>query len=314
MNVRIIARLDIKGPTLVKGVQLEGLRVLGTPEQFARHYYETGADELLYMDIVASLYQRNSLLDIIHRTSREIFIPLTVGGGLRTLDDIRVVLNAGADKVALNTAAVTRPEFIREASARFGSSTIVVSIEAKRRPDGRYEAYTDCGRERTGFEVFDWAERAQGLGAGEIMITSIDREGTGQGLDIELTRGVATRVTIPVIACGGAGRAEHVRDAIADGRADAVAVASLIHYDFLRCERGAEDDAHGREDRLGGHSTRRFSRIQDVSVPALKRHLNGCGIGCRFEASESRSYDEKQTTSSDRRLRDGQLVECAVCL
>jgi cyclase len=168
MNVRIIPRLDIKGPNLVKGIHLEGLRVLGKPERFARHYYENGADELLYMDVVASLYQRNNLLDIVTRTSREIFIPLTVGGGIRTLDDINQVLRAGADKVSLNTAAVANPSFIKEAAQRFGSSTIVVSIEAIRQYDGHYEAYTDNGRESTGLDAIEWAKRVVDLGAGEI--------------------------------------------------------------------------------------------------------------------------------------------------
>ena len=154
MNIRIIPRLDIKGPNLVKGIHLEGLRVLGKPERFARYYYEHGADELIYMDVVASLYGRNSLLNIVERTSKEIFIPLTVGGGLRTIDYIRAVLRAGADKVSLNTAAIARPELIQEAAKRFGSSTIVVSIEAKKRPDGSYECYTDNGRVRTGVNAF----------------------------------------------------------------------------------------------------------------------------------------------------------------
>src|SRR5712691_717483 len=188
MNIRIIPRLDIKGPNLVKGIHLEGLRVLGKPEQFAKLYYEQGADELLYMDVVASLYQRNSLLDIVSRTSKELFIPLTVGGGLRSLDDIRAALKAGADKVALNTAAIRRPEFVREAAERFGSSTIIVSIEAIRRTDGTYEAYTDNGRERTGVDALQWAQQAATLGAGEILVTSIDREGTGKGFDMELVR------------------------------------------------------------------------------------------------------------------------------
>src|SRR3990167_10395123 len=152
-NVRIIPRLDIKGPNLVKGVHLEGLRVLGKPERFARYYYENGADELIYMDVVASLYGRNSLLHIIEKTSKEIFIPLTVGGGLRSIGDIRTVLRAGADKVSLNTAAVKNPEIISEAANKFGSSTILVSIEAKKQPDGSYEVYTDNGRERTGVNV-----------------------------------------------------------------------------------------------------------------------------------------------------------------
>ena len=229
MPVRIIPRLDIKGPNLVKGIQLEGLRVLGRPEVFARRYYETGADELLYMDVVATLYERNSLHDIIERTSREIFIPLTVGGGLRSLDDIHDVLRAGADKVALNTAAIRRPALIDEAARRFGSSTIVISIEAQRRPDGTYEAYTDNGRERTGIDVFDWAKQAADRGAGEIMITSVDGEGTGAGYDVALTRRVSQSVTVPVLACGGAGSPDHVREIITQGRADAVALASLLH-------------------------------------------------------------------------------------
>jgi cyclase len=173
---------------------LEGLRVLGKPEQFARHYYETGADELLYIDVVASLYGRNSLLAIIERTATEIFIPLTVGGGLRTVDDIRSVLRAGADKVSINTAAIKRPELIREAATAFGSSTVVVSIEAIKKSDGTYECYTDYGRERTGVDAFEGANRAAELGADELFVTSIDREGTGKGFDLELTRRISESV------------------------------------------------------------------------------------------------------------------------
>jgi len=181
-NLRIIPRLDIKGQNLVKGIHLEGLRVLGKPERFARYYYEQGADELLYVDIVASLYGRNNLLAIIERTAREIFIPLTVGGGLRSIEDIRNALRAGADKVAINTAAVRCPGFLREAAQKFGSSTVVLSIEAIKQPSGNYEAYTDNGRERAGLDVFEWAMRGVELGAGEILVTSVDREGTGLGL------------------------------------------------------------------------------------------------------------------------------------
>lgn len=268
MNLRIIPRLDIKGATLVKGVHLEGLRVLGSPEAFARSYYEEGADELLYMDIVASLYERNSLLDIVERTSREIFIPLTVGGGLRTLDDIKAALRAGADKVALNTAVVRDPELIRAASRRFGSSTIVVSIEAKKRPDGRYEAYTDCGRERTGLDAVAWAHRAAELGAGEILVTSIDTEGTGAGFDLELTAEIAAQLPIPVIAGGGAGTVEHVAAVATEGRADAVCVAALLHYDLVR--------------RLPDASAAKgSSRIQAVSLPQLKAGLQARSIPCR---------------------------------
>lgn len=278
-NIRLVARLDIKGPNLVKGIHLEGLRVLGKPERFARLYYEQGADELLYMDVVASLYQRNSLLDFINRTSKEIFIPLTVGGGLRTLDDIRAALRAGADKVSLNTAAINNPELVREASLRFGSSTIVVSIEAIRKPDGRYEAYTDSGRERTGIDAFEWAVRAAELGAGELLVTSIDREGTGKGFDLELTRLIAETVPIPVIACGGAGTVEHIYEIITRGRADAVCLASILHYNVLdRCDAGDFSEEGNIEYLKSG---KRFSKIRGADLSQLKDSLIHRGIACR---------------------------------
>jgi cyclase len=281
MNVRIIPRLDIKGPNLVKGIHLEGLRVLGKPENFARYYYEQGADELLYMDIVASLYQRNSLLEVVKRTSREIFIPLTVGGGLRSLDDIREALRCGADKVSLNTAAIRQPELISEAARRFGSSTIVVSIEAKRMPDGKYEAYVDNGRERTGVEVFGWAKRVAELGAGEIMITSIDQEGTGKGFDLELTQRVAQSVPIPVIACGGAGNVNHVSEVITDGMADAVSVASLLHYNFIKPKSISEGNGSTAYANGKTLSARSSSNINDLSLIDLKKRLTEHGISCR---------------------------------
>ncbi len=232
-TIRIIPRLDIKGPNLVKGIHLEGLRVLGKPEEFALHYYEQGADELIYQDTVASLYQRNSLVDIITRTASQIFIPLTVGGGLRTLQDIKNVLRAGADKVVINTAAVSNPDFIKQASIAFGSSTIAVAIEAIRHSDGSYLAYTDNGREHTGLEVLKWAKEVENLGAGEILLTSIDQEGTGNGFDEELTTLVSSNVSIPVIAHGGAGGPGHVVSVIENGMADAVAMASMFHYGVI---------------------------------------------------------------------------------
>lgn len=279
MNIRIIPRLDIKNPNLVKGVHLEGLRVLGKPEQFARHYYENGADELLYMDVVASLYERNSILDLIHRTSSEIFIPLAVGGGLRTVEDIRDALKSGADKVVINTAAIRRPEFIRESSRKFGSSTIVISIEAKRRPDGSYEPYTDNGRERTKRDAMEWAEEAVALGAGELMITSIDREGTGRGYDLELTRQIAERVPVPVIACGGAGCVGHVQEVIQQGCADAVSLASILHYDFLNSQNQGHSTIGSKAHPLG--MTNRHSGIQPASLAAIKNHLEMAGIDGR---------------------------------
>lgn len=278
-NIRIIPRLDIKGPNLVKGIHLEGLRVLGKPEHFARYYYESGADELIYMDVVASLYGRNSLLGIIEKTAKEIFIPLTVGGGLRSIDDMRTVLRAGADKIALNTAAIKNPSLIREASKTFGSSTIVVSIEAMRQQDCRYIAYTDNGREYTGVDVFEWAIRVAELGAGEILLASIDREGAGLGYDLELTRRVADSVSIPVIACGGAGKLADIKDVILKGRADAVCLSSMIHYDFIKKHKIIADfSSEGNIEYL--KSGREFSKAESANLSEIKAYLIKEGIDC----------------------------------
>ncbi|MEZ5670410.1 MAG: imidazole glycerol phosphate synthase cyclase subunit [Alphaproteobacteria bacterium] len=227
---RIIARLDIKGANVIKGIHLEGLRVVGRPADLARGYYEQGVDEIIYMDTVASLYRRNNILDVVSEAARDIFVPLTVGGGIRSTDDIVAALRAGADKVALNTAAIARPALIREAAEALGSQCIVVSVEAKRRPDGRWEALTDNGRERTGVDVLDWVAEAERLGAGEILVTSVDMEGTRKGFDHALLRAVRERVGIPVIGCGGAGSADDVVAAVRDDGLDAVACASLFHY------------------------------------------------------------------------------------
>jgi imidazole glycerol-phosphate synthase subunit HisF len=226
---RVIARLDIKGPNLVKGIHLEGLRVMGDPAEHAVRYYHDGADELLYIDIVASLYGRNSLVDVVSRTASEIFVPLTVGGGIRKLEDVNMLLRAGADKVAINTAAVRRPELLTEAARSFGSQCIVASIEAGRRRDGGWEVYTDTGRERTGLDAVEWAHRAIDLGAGELLLTSINMEGTRKGFDLDLVQALGPKLGVPVIACGGAGSIDHVKQVL-DAGADAVAVASLLHY------------------------------------------------------------------------------------
>lgn len=279
--IRIIPRLDIKGPNLVKGIHLEGLRVLGKPEQFARYYYEMGADELLYMDVVASLYNRNSLHDIIRRTAKDIFIPLTVGGGLRTIEDIREVLRVGADKVSLNTTAIQNPRIIKEASRAFGSSTIVVSIEAIKQQNGAYLAFTDNGREYTGVDVLDWAKKIEELGAGEIIITSIDREGTGLGYDVELTKMVSESVSIPVIACGGAGNIEDVFDVISNGGADAVSMASILHYGLIKNNKvDLPDSSEGNIEFI--KSGRAFSKIKVSDIRSIKEHLGINGIKCRF--------------------------------
>ena len=229
-NVRLIARLDIKGPNLIKGVHLEGLRVIGDPQEYARRYYEQGADELIYMDIVASLYGRSKLTEIVRRAAHEVFVPMTVGGGVRSVDDVRDLLRAGADKVAINSAAVRRPELVTEVSRRFGSQCVVLSIEAKQQTPGHWEVYTDCGRERSGIDALQWARLGVQLGAGEILVTSIDREGTRKGFDLALVRSIADAVSVPVIASGGYGEPHHLLDVLRQGTADAVAVADALHY------------------------------------------------------------------------------------
>jgi cyclase len=279
--IRVIPRLDIKGPHVVKGIHLEGLRVLGVPEFFARRYYEEGADEILFMDAVASLYGRNSLLQLIEKVSQEIFIPLTVGGGIRTVEDVRAVLRVGADKVALNTAAVRQPHLIQEASQRFGSSTIVVAIDAIQKEDGRYEVFTDYGRESTGLDAVEWAIRAVALGAGELLVTSIDREGTGRGYDEGLILRVVESVPVPVIACGGAGKAVHLTDVVTKGKADAVAVASMLHYNL------ANRFPIEKPDKIEEGNTvfleeRRGSRVfPGTSLGEIKAELSREGIPCR---------------------------------
>lgn len=287
MNVRVIPRLDIKGPNLVKGVHMEGLRVLGKPEHYARYYYESGADELLYVDSVASLYGRQNLIEIIKRTARETFIPMAVGGGLRTVDDIQAVLRAGADKVSINTAAIQRPEFIQEAARKFGSSTIIVAITAIWHPEKRrYIAYTDYGRQDSDVDALEWAVRAASLGAGELLVTSIDREGTRKGYDINLIRAIAESVAIPVIAAGGAGSIDHVVDVVKNGQADAVAVASLLHYTVLQELTYHEKDFQEEGNiefmkSLGGGTPR-----PKVSIGDIKKAFLANGIGCRHLLSE----------------------------
>ena len=234
--LRIIPRLDIKGANLIKGIHLEGLRVVGDPQVYARRYYEEGADELLYMDIVASLYGRNNLTEIVRRAAQDVFVPMTVAGGIRSVDDVKELLRVGADKIAINTAAVKRPELIRDVSRRFGSQCMVLSIEAKQVSEGRWEVYTDNGRERTGMDVVSWAIRATELGAGEILVTSVDREGTRKGFDVALMRAVSAAVSVPVIASGGMGSVEHMLDVISAAHVDAIAVADMLHYGRVRVE------------------------------------------------------------------------------
>lgn len=229
-NIRLIARLDIKGPNLIKGIHLEGLRVIGSPAEHAMRYYKQGIDELIYMDCVASLYGRNHLDDIVRSAAENIFVPMTVGGGIRSIEDATKILRAGADKVAVNTAAVTNPQLISDIAHRFGSQCMVLSIEAKQTGVGRWEVYTDNGRERTGLDVVDWIKRGVSMGAGEILLTSVDREGTRKGFDIDLICAASAQVSVPIIASGGMGSPRDMVTVARDGGADAVAMADILHY------------------------------------------------------------------------------------
>jgi cyclase len=228
-HLRVIARLDIKGPNLIKGVHLEGLRVVGDPHEHAMRYYAEGADELLFVDIVASLYQRNNLSDIIKRAADKVYVPITVAGGIRSIADVGTMMLSGADKVAINTAAIARPDLIGEIARRYGSQCMVLSVEAKRVAPGKWEAYTDNGRERTGRDVVEWVREAVQRGAGEVLLTSVDQEGTRKGFDVPLVQAVCDAVRVPVTASGGFGGADHLK-AIAACDVSAVAVADALHW------------------------------------------------------------------------------------
>ena len=249
---RIIPCLDVDQGRVVKGVQFVDIRDAGDPVEIARRYNEAGADEITFLDITASHEERQTTLDTVERMAGQVFIPLTVGGGVRTLDDIRNLLNAGADKVAINSAAVKDPDFVRQAAERFGSQCIVVAIDARNTGEGTWEIYTHGGRKPTGLDAIDWARRMVELGAGEILLTSMDRDGTRDGFDLELTRAVADAVSVPVIASGGVGELQHLAEGVRDGRADAVLAASIFHF--------------------GEHT-----------VEEAKRHMREAGIEVRLE-------------------------------
>lgn len=248
--MRLIARLDIKGPNVIKTVQSEGLHIVGNPTVLAQKYYNDGVDELVYMDIVASLYQRNLDFELLKSVSENIFVPFTVGGGIRSLGDIEAALRAGADKVAVNTFAVHHPEFLKEAAERFGAQCIVLSVEAKKVGEGKWEAYTDGGREKTSVDVLEWIKKGVELGAGEILLTSVDKDGTKTGYDLDLVRAVEGISPVPVIAHGGAGNVEDMLSAQQAG-ADAVSASSVYHYNL-------------------------------TSIPLVKKFLRGQGVTIRI--------------------------------
>ena len=227
---RIIPCLDVKGGRVVKGVSFVGLRDAGDPVEVAERYDAEGADELTFLDITASHEERDIILDVVRETAERCFMPLTVGGGVRELSDIRTLLAAGADKVSMNTAAVSDPDLVARAAEKFGTQCVVVAIDAKRVEPGRWEVFTHGGRRETGLDAVEWAQRLVGNGAGEILLTSMDSDGQKDGYDIQLTRAVADAVTVPVIASGGAGTVEHLAEALQEGRASAALAASIFHY------------------------------------------------------------------------------------
>ena len=231
--LRIISRLDVKNETVVKGIHFEGLRVVGNPIKMATKYYQEGADEIIYVDAVASLYGRNSILDIVNKSAEKLFVPLTVGGGLRNLEDIARVLAIGADKVAINTAAIQRPEFLREAAQHFGSQCIVLSVQAKKRSKHTWEALTESGREPTGKNVLEWIQKAETLGIGEVLLTSVDQDGTKLGFDIPLIEACSTICNVPLMVGGGAGNTKDIIEISKIKGVDAVVLASSLHYDLL---------------------------------------------------------------------------------
>ncbi len=295
-NIRIIPRLDIKGPNLIKGIQLDGHRVLGTPEVFAEIYYREGADELIFYDTVASLYQRNSLVEYIRKTAEKIFIPLTVAGGIRSIQDIQQLLRAGADKVAINTAAIENPSLLSDASKFFGSQCIVASVEFYKQKNGFCEVWVDYGRQPTGVDAYDWVRRAVDLGAGEILLTSINQEGMGRGFDIDFTSKVSETVPVPVVVCGGAGKKEDFLDVIRRGKADAVSAASCFHYYYAappgddrrwmsfnepRLRMGEDIDSGNIDFLREGYGGFKDVQTDRISLPEIKKYLCENGVPIR---------------------------------
>lgn len=294
INTRVIARLDIKGPNVIKGIQFDGLRVLGPVEWFAKLYSDSGADEIIIQDSVASLYKRSIGFDVIKKAAREIQVPVTVAGGIRSTEDIRELLRAGADKVAINTAGVSNPNLFKDAVKMFGSQCIVASLEVYRHKDNRLEIWTDYGRELTGIDASEWLKKVVELGVGEILLTSINREGTGKGFDLDLIRKFTAAVPIPVVACGGAGSAQDFVKAATEAKADAIAAASIFHYHYADAKlpdnfvqgrykvRALDETDTGNVDFLhDGYGGRRDLMVTPTSLGQVKTEMKKAGLHVR---------------------------------
>ena len=273
MKIRLIPRLDIKGGNLVKGINLEGLRIIGKPEVFSKLYSDLGADELIYIDSVASLYGRKNLLEIVKRTAREVFIPLCAGGGIRSAEDANEILRSGADKISINSEAVRKPKLISKLSSLFGSSTVVSYISAKKRENG-YEVYIDNGRERTGMCPIEWAQEVESLGAGELLIESIDQEGTGLGFDLELGEKISNRTNVPIIITGGFGQTSHIVDAFGKN-INAFAIGSMFHFFHM------QKHALLNERQEQNHYQFQTSHFENLGIEELKQNLSKHGVPIR---------------------------------
>ncbi len=288
--------MDIKGPNLIKGIQFDGHRVLGTAEEFAQVYYNSGADELIYQDAVASLYNRNSLLEIVSNTAKKIFIPLTVAGGIRSIEDIRQILRAGADKVAINTAAIENPKLIEIGAKEFGTQCIVSGIDAFHRQDGSYEVWVNYGRQPTGIDAIDWALEVERLGAGEILLNSINQDGMGKGFDIELTQLISSKVNIPVISGCGAGKKEDFLNILKYGNASAISAASIFHYNYATSKNKPTMQFNDDNLRMGksvdsgnidflnfGYGGEQAINVLPCSIQDVKSFLNKNGYQVRLD-------------------------------
>lgn len=275
---RIIARLDVKNNALVKGIHLEGLRVLGDPSAFAEYYYKAGIDELVYIDVVASLYGRNGLVNLVRQTAKKSFVPLTVGGGVRTLKDVEELLLAGADKISINSAAVNNPQLIDDIASKYGASTLAVTIETIL-TDGQYKVFTDNGREYTGKLASEWAAEVADRGAGEVLITSVDNEGTGKGFCLDLIDAISEKISIPIVVHGGAGKAQHVKEALNHDAVSAVCIASLLHYYSVKQMSSDINHVQGNQAFLKSNGDKK--NIESVSVSQLKQFLKDEGVNVR---------------------------------
>lgn len=269
-NIRIITRLDVKGKNVVKGVQMEGLRVLGDPEEFAKYYYDQGADEIIFSDIVASLYGRNNLIDVVSKTAKNIFIPLIVGGGIRSLNDINNLLRAGADKIALNSGAIKNPKFIDEAVKEFGSSTVTISVEVNFF-NNKYEVFYNNGREQANIEASSWIKQCQDRGAGEILLSAIHKDGTGSGFDTNLISQIANSVNIPLIVQGGAGSIKDI-NLIKKLKIDGVVLSSVLHYTKVMDQNNKIDNiSEGNIEFL--KNKKKFLNFEKLNIRSIKKIL-----------------------------------------